>query len=266
MNEPRRLIQSGGIAQRLLDSASLDKPGPAARRHAASLAATASSFARTSSGGSGTYRAGGASGRSAPPAKTLATWVAVGAAASVALGIAGSRLLTPGGPSHAAAPLDALPTLTQPARSPDIAAEPATPLQPAPELAPAPSASNADNGPAEAAHIEPWVPSPVASAAGAAPAPVAPRPSTAASLDEAHQIEAARAALSRGDCPRAVAQLDAYDSSHPNGQLKPEAMALRIQALTNMGKTTEARALASEFVQKYPQHPLLGRVSDAMAR
>jgi hypothetical protein len=263
MNEPRRLIQSGGIAQRLLDSASLDKPGPAARRHAASLAATASSFARTSSGGSGTYRAGGASGPSARPAKTLATWVAVGAAASVALGIAGSRLLTEGA-SHGAAPLEALPTLTQPAKSPDIAAEPATPLQPARELAPAPSATG--NGPAEPAHIEPWVPSPVSSAPGTAPAPVAPRPTTAASLDETHQIEAARAALSRGDCPRAIAQLDAYDSSHPNGQLKPEAMALRIQALTNMGKTAEARALATEFEQKYPQHPLLGRVSGGVAR
>ena len=245
MKDPRRLIQSGGISQRLLDSASLDRPGPAARRHAAALAATANAFARTSSGGSGTYRAGSAA-RSGRPAKTVAAWVAVGIAASVALGFVGSRLLAPGGASRAAAPLEALPTLTA---SPDIAAEPASPrILPQP---PTPAAASTE--------IEPWVPSPVSSTTATAPTRVTSRPSVAAS-EEIRDIEAARAALSRGDTNAALAQLDTYDSSHPNGQLKPESMALRIQVLSITSKTTEARALASQFQEKYPQHPLVERV------
>jgi TolA-binding protein len=251
MKEPRRLIQSGGISQRLLDSASLDRPGPAARRHAAALAATANAFARTSSAGSGTYRAGSAP-RSGRPAKTVAAWVAVGIAASVALGFVGSRLLAPGGTTHAAAPLEALPTLTA---SPDIAAEPA-----APRILPRPSTP--DSAPTQ---IEPWVPSPVAAAANGAPSPGTSRPSVAPP-EEIRDIEAARAALSRGDSNAALAQLDTYDSSHPNGQLKPESMALRIQVLSITGKTTDAHTLANAFQQQYPQHPLVERVNRKLPR
>jgi hypothetical protein len=254
MKDPRRLIQSGGISQRLLDSASLDRPGPAARRHAAALAATANAFARTSSAGSGTYRAGSAA-RSGRPAKTVAAWVAVGIAASVALGFVGSRLLAPGGASRAAAPLEALPTLTAPAKSPEIAAEPASPrILPQP---PTPAAASTE--------IEPWVPSPVSSTTATAPTHVTSRPSVAAS-EEIRDIEAARAALSRGDTNAALAQLDTYDSSHPNGQLKPESMALRIQVLSITGKTTEAHTLANEFAQQYPQHPLVQRVNRKLPR
>jgi hypothetical protein len=267
MNEPRRLLQSGGVAQRLLESASLDRPGPAARSHAASLAATASSFARTSSGSSGTYRAGGHSARSAHPAKTVVTWVVVVAAASVALGVLGSKLLAPGGSARAAATLASLPTLSAPApavRPPDISPEPATgPLAIAPEPAQRPTVSGPSR--AQPAHIEPWVPSPLSVGSGAAPSAVASRPSPKA-FDEARQIEAARLAISRGDCDAAIAHLDAYASSHPKGQLEPEAMALRIQALSIGGKPTEARALAQQFEAKYPTNPLALLVSRNVAK
>jgi outer membrane protein assembly factor BamD (BamD/ComL family) len=79
------------------------------------------------------------------------------------------------------------------------------------------------------------------------------------SVEEARQIEAARAAVARGDNAGAIAQLNDYDASYPNGTLKPESMALRIQALSKSGKVTEARALANEFEAKYPSHPLLSR-------
>jgi hypothetical protein len=255
MKEPRRLSQSGGISQRLLDSASLDRPGPAARRHAAALAATANAFARTSSPGSGTYRAG-STARSGRAAKTVVAWVAVGIAASVALGFVGSRLLAPGGATHAAAPLEALPTLAAPAKSPEIAAEPASP-----RLLPQPPTP--DN--AAPTHIEPWVPSPASSTTATAPTPGASPPSVAAS-EEIRAIEAARAALSRGDTNAALAQLDGYDAIHPYGQLKPESMALRIQTLLNSGKATEARALASQFQEKYPRHPLAERVRGGVSK
>jgi hypothetical protein len=263
MKEPRRLNRSGGVSQRLLDSASLDKPGASARRHAASLAATASAFTRTNSGSSGVTSL---AGRRAHPAKTLATWIAVGAAASVTLGLVGTKLLDSSSSHNAAAPLatlSAAPTPVVPARSPDIAAEPAVAPHNLPQLAPAPSASN--KGSALPTPIEPWVPSPSALAPEAAPAGNAPRPS-AASFEEVREIEAARAAVSRGDAAAAIAQLNDYDSSHPNGQLKPESMALRIQVLSNSGKATEARTLANEFQGKYPEHPLVRQVRGGGAK
>jgi len=216
MKEPRRLNRSGGASQRLLDSASLDKPSQAARRSIATMAATASSFARTSSNGS---RATELAGRRTHPVKTLATWIAVGAAASVTLGLISSKLLDSGGTSSAAAPLatlSAAPTPAVPALSPDITAEPARP--------------------------------------------------TAASPDEIRKIEAARAAVKRGDADAAIAHLNDYDSTHPNGQLKPESMALRIQVLSNSGKATEARALADEFQRKYPAHPLVQQVRGGVGK
>jgi hypothetical protein len=262
MNEPRRLSKSGGISQRLLDSASIDKPSQAARMRANALAATASSFARTHSGSGEAARPV----RKLNPAKTLATWIIVGAAASVSLALIGSRLLgSAGQPPAAAGPaFPAMSVLAEPApvpsaapaRSPEISPELPAPANGTPTLAPAPAPSHSIT-PAGAATVEPWVPSPVA-AASAAP-PGAPRPSVA-SFDEAREIEAARVAVSRGDDSGALARLNDYDQTHPNGQLKPESMALRIQALSNSGKASEARSLANEFQGKYPQHPLVQQV------
>ena len=166
MNEPRRLNRSGGISQRLLDSASLDKPSHASRRHAINLAATAGAFARSSAGAATVPL------RRPHPVQTLATWLVVGAAASVTLGLVATKLFDPGAASHAAAPMLSAPVPRVAARSPEIAAEPAAP-----------------------AHTV-----------------VAPEPS-AASAEEAREIEAARAAVSRGDDSAAIAQLNDYDSS-----------------------------------------------------
>jgi hypothetical protein len=149
MNEPRRLSRSGGISQRLLDSASLDKPSAASRRHATNLAATASSFARSSSGATNNIPL-----RRANPAATLATWMIVGAAASVTLGLVGSKLFEVSPAPRAAAPMLPTPAPRAAANSPDISPEPA--VAPVPTLAPtlpsAPSAPGANEaGETEAA-------------------------------------------------------------------------------------------------------------------
>jgi hypothetical protein len=266
VNEPRRLSKSGGVSQRLLASASIDKPSEASRVRANTLAATASSFARTHSGGAEV----GAARRKPNPARTLATWVLVGAAASVSLALIGSRWLDSSTPSSAAGGLASpamsvfaepapLPSIV-PAPLPEISPEPPAPANAAPRLVPLPSHSIEPGG---AAGVEPWVPSPVA-AASAAPAG-APRRSAAA-FDEAREIEAARVAVSRGEESDAIAKLDDYDQTHPNGQLKPESMALRIQALKNGGKASEARTLADQFRGKYPEHPLVQQVLRNVAK
>lgn len=254
MNEPRRLSQSGGVAQRLLDSASIDRPSVAARRRAEIFAGTASSFSRTASVDSGVRRS-----RGGGVAKTLVTWACIGAAASVAIAFGASALLDGGGKSAASPPASAVPMaelqpapVPPPARPSDIKPEPdsavhiaATPAQPAAK----PLGS-----------IVPWVPSP-AQAPAPSPEPVAagtPQPArpSSASFDEVREIQAAREAVSRGDNSGAIATLNQYDQTHPTGALKAESTVLRVQALSNSGKTNEARQLANEFTGKNPTHPL----------
>jgi hypothetical protein len=146
MRDPRRLSQSGGASKRLLDSASIDKPSAAARRRAV-LAATASSFASTQSGGT-TSPAAQSRGSTA---KTLATWVLIGAAASGTLALLGSKLLDSGsGRTAASQPSAGMAVLPEPAAPPSavpiaapapphIAAEPASPP---PTAATAPTSSS----------------------------------------------------------------------------------------------------------------------------
>ena len=157
MNEPRRLSQSGGVSKRLLDSASIDKPSEGARRRAM-LAATASSFASTQSGGSTSP----ASRDRGSTAKTLATWVLIGAAASGTLALLGAKLLGSNTWQNAAnQPSSAMSVLAEPPAPPSalpavpqIASEPASPSRPA---STAPSSSSAVKPPPSARPAAPRV-------------------------------------------------------------------------------------------------------------
>lgn len=260
MNEPRRLSQSGGVAQRLLDSASIDRPSVAARRRAEIFAGTASSFSRTASTDSGVRRTSGHSGRTSV-AKTLVTWACIGAAASIAIAFGATRLLegngTTASAAASAAPMAELapaPPVVQ-AKPSDIKPEPGAPVQ----IAATPAAPTPAVKPLGS--IVPWVPSPVAPAAAPTPEPIAvgsPQPvhPSSASFDEVREIQAAREAVSRGDNSAAIATLNQYDQTHPSGVLKAESTVLRVQALSNSGKTTEAKQLANDFAGKNPSHPL----------
>jgi hypothetical protein len=93
------------------------------------------------------------------------------------------------------------------------------------------------------------------------------RPRVEASLfEEQRIIESARAAVARGDARSAFSLLDDYERAYASKQFRPEALALRIEALRSNGQLGAARALAAEFGQKYPHHPLLQQVQAALAR
>jgi hypothetical protein len=83
-------------------------------------------------------------------------------------------------------------------------------------------------------------------------------------LDEVKLIEAARGAARRGDAMGTLAALDQYSKAYPRAQFGPEALALRIEALSRSGSMSQARALAAQFGRIYPTHPLLGRVQAAV--
>jgi hypothetical protein len=85
-------------------------------------------------------------------------------------------------------------------------------------------------------------------------------------FEEQRIIESARAAVTRGDTRSAFALLDNYERAYASKQFWPEALALRVEALRGSGQLTAARALAADFAQKYPHHPLLQRVRNAVGR
>lgn len=91
------------------------------------------------------------------------------------------------------------------------------------------------------------------------------RPTPASSLSApdasgalAHEtalIDAARAALARGDLPRVARELDQYDTSRRVGVLDREALLLRIEVALGHGDMGRARTLAERFVALYPGDP-----------
>lgn len=92
------------------------------------------------------------------------------------------------------------------------------------------------------------------------------QPAAASLVEEQRIVESARAAVARSDLRAALSLLDDYDRAYPSKQFWPEALALRIEALRGTGQLALARALAADFAQKYPHHPLLPRIQSSVAR
>jgi hypothetical protein len=74
-------------------------------------------------------------------------------------------------------------------------------------------------------------------------------------------VDAARATLARGNADRALGLVRDYQARYPSGAFRPEAAAVRIEALVKLGRTTEARAAAERFVSSYGRTPLADRVA-----
>ena len=91
----------------------------------------------------------------------------------------------------------------------------------------------------------------------------APRPAPkalAASLEqELEMLDLVRQALLGGDTKTALLRLTRYDQTATRRHLGAEATLLRIQALAASGRASEASVLASEFVARHPNSPLVDR-------
>ena len=74
-------------------------------------------------------------------------------------------------------------------------------------------------------------------------------------------IDAARAALSSGSGRRALDILRRYQDGYPAGSFRPEAAALKVEALVKLGREAEARALAERFVAEHRGSLLAERVA-----
>jgi outer membrane protein assembly factor BamD (BamD/ComL family) len=76
-------------------------------------------------------------------------------------------------------------------------------------------------------------------------------------------IDEARAALATPT--RALALLDSYAQSYPNGRLKQEALVLRVQALVGAGRREQAAALVRKFNSEHPNSPYGQRLHSLLA-
>ena len=78
--------------------------------------------------------------------------------------------------------------------------------------------------------------------------------------DQIFLVDAARDAIASGAADKALALLRQYQDKFPGGVFRPEAAALKIEALARLGRGTEVRALANHFVAEYGDGPLADRV------
>ncbi|MBN2574731.1 MAG: hypothetical protein JXP73_09205 [Deltaproteobacteria bacterium] len=229
---PARLRVADGtdFERRLLDAAASEQPPPelSARMAAAiGISAEASAVTLAASAATGTSTKGAAASR------VLLPWISAGV---VVLGIGGFVGIRAWTSSVAPTP-----------RAPPPAAAPA--------MAPPP--------PGSARPIEPAVPGEAARALAAPP--VARRRQVAATAPALREqialLDAARAATAAGAGERALVHLRRYEARYPAGAFRPEAGALRIEALVELGRMDEARALVEQFVAEHGASPLADRVA-----
>lgn len=245
MNEPVRLRDTGGAASALLGAGKLRVPH-ASRRRALAFTGVAASVATTGTA----VAAGGAS-----LVKSVVLCVCLGTMGGGLASLAVSETVA----RWQAPPVDVKPAPAVPQKAaakrlaasvPEQATEaPAAPVEPVVE----PSPTSHDGRTTGAVAL---APAPAASSSG--------KPRASNLFDEQRIIESARAAVSRGDAQSALSTLDGYKRSYPQGQFGPEALALRIEALSAKGDLARARNLAADFRQRYPHHPLLAPVQTAV--
>jgi hypothetical protein len=97
----------------------------------------------------------------------------------------------------------------------------------------------------------PTTPEIAAPAARPVPVRVAAHPRPARGEDPSALVEAVRALRSDHDPQRAARLLDAYLRAYPRGALAEEALALQIEAASNL-KSPRAAAFARQYLRAYP--------------
>jgi hypothetical protein len=77
---------------------------------------------------------------------------------------------------------------------------------------------------------------------------------------ELQRVLAIRASMLSKDHAGALRGADAYERDYPNGSFMPEAEAMSIEALHDLGRTEEAKSRASRFLARYGNSPQAARI------
>jgi len=228
-----REVGATDLERRLLEATAHEEPSPELRERMALAIGVSTAAIAAATGGAGLGTAATAS-KAAAGSSRLLLWISSGV---VVLAVTGAVVAT--GTWTGSAPQ------VSPASPAVIAA------------APSPTAPTApmEVAPAAVAESSPSV---------IAPAPTHRRPEATTASDLREQIalvDAARSAVAAGAGNRALELLQRYQERYPAGSFRPEAAALKVEALTNLGRHAEASVLAKRFVAEYGKSPLADRVA-----
>jgi hypothetical protein len=133
---------------------------------------------------------------------------------------------------------------------------------------PAPSASGAM--PSPEGELVPRLPAlPSSDAPQESPPPAISSPTDRSSSHEDDKaelrlLERARSAVARNDFGAAWSALSAHGRQFPHGRLSEEREALKVSALLGLGRRDEARRVATDFRNRFPQSVLLARMEDLL--
>jgi hypothetical protein len=222
-----------------------DGPGPERRARVKRAVAAALLGTSTAAGATGTVAAAAVTGKTALTAGSIMIWLGIGAAVgTVASAPALVVRLTSSQPSaRIAAPVAPTPPALQtPAEVPRSV--------PAPLPVPAASATAAPAVTRSEVH------------AAASGVPTAAPPSLA---DETRVLEAAQRELASGRARSALSLLDEHEKRFPSGALGEEGTAARVLSLCALGRTEEARRIATAFLERSPRSPLIPRLRGSCA-
>ena len=247
--DPVRLFDEGGseLMHTLLSAAREEQPHAAAVRRTLAAVGVGAAVASVSASAAGAVGAQAATGAaSLGSAKGLASsaflvaakWLAVGAVAGVVATSTVYRV--------ARAPLPSAP--------PKVEQVVAPPVKPAPR-----SAQRATQAPAQEVSE---APTPVVSAPVVIAEPVAsarPVVVEAPLAAEVLALDSARQALAAGNAARALQSLNAYEADFSKPRMLPEALYLRLEALTLQGDKLGTEAVARRLLRAYPGGPHAAR-------
>jgi hypothetical protein len=227
-----RVVGATDLERRLLNAAASDRPSDELTRRMGaalglSIAASGAAVAEAAPAAQSAAHTTAVASTSGWPALTI------GVVAVVAAGVAGVHWVR-GRHSE---------------RAPIVAARVAAPTAVPPALAP-PSPAEANDVARPAAELPRH---------RRAPVPAAAPPSDLRA--EIALIDATRNAVAAHADDRALALIRRYEATYPTGTFRPEATVLRIEALADLGHTSEARALARRFIAAHPDNPLADRVA-----
>jgi hypothetical protein len=135
---------------------------------------------------------------------------------------------------------------------------------PPPPPPPAENLSAPPFAPVEVVPVAPFAPAPARTRHAEVPG-VSPAPSVDALEAEVRIVAEARAALVADQGARALTLLADHDQRFAAGVLSPEADALRIEALCEVGRHAEAQVEAERFVARHPGSPLARRFTGRCA-
>jgi hypothetical protein len=133
----------------------------------------------------------------------------------------------------------------------------------------APTASAAEASPPPAQKAAPAPSTPATSTAPAkASAPSRPTSQPAKDdgvLDELRLLERAQKSDARGDFAAVLAITTDLERRYSAGRLREERDVLRLRALVGLGKSSEARSLATRFRRDFPRSVLLPKLDEMLA-